>query len=427
MRTGRIHVLVVPPSVGDVGQQGDLTSPLDGLRQLALMHGAGAGGSAGQNLGTLRDEAAQLGGVLIINVLALLGAELADLAALAPRRAGRPGFTIKSHEISSFIPVSGGRFSRPSNSKRQLSVLLADLGEVRPSPKTGGRGPAVAGGRTVGGRRPVRGAAVIAAVPFGVPEVDVVGHDLGAAALAAVPVGPVADLQAALHHGHAALGEVFADEFRSAAPGHHVDEIRLLLAALGLEVPVAGDGEGCDGGAALGAAQFGVTGQTAHENDLVQHPGSSLLALADDQGTHDAVGDTENAVQLLGEGRFAGEAHQHVVAVVFVVDGIGETPGAPLLHLDGGAVLLSQGLELRNQSGDVLLPLCRVDDIHDLVIGSNLCHVCTNTGFVLNAMHSREGCYTYIKEIIKGESYIVLGEEEKIAVEKAINVDNFME
>lgn len=50
-----------------------------------------------------------------------------------------------------------------------------------------------------------------------------------------------------------------------------------------------------------------------------------------------------------------------------------------------------------------------------------------NTGFVLNAMHSREGCYTYIKEIIKGESYIILGEEEKIAVEKAISVDNFME
>lgn len=50
-----------------------------------------------------------------------------------------------------------------------------------------------------------------------------------------------------------------------------------------------------------------------------------------------------------------------------------------------------------------------------------------NTGFVMNAMHSREGCYTYIKEIIKGESYIVLGEEEKEAVEKAINVDNYME
>lgn len=26
-----------------------------------------------------------------------------------------------------------------------------------------------------------------------------------------------------------------------------------------------------------------------------------------------------------------------------------------------------------------------------------------NTGWILNAMHSREGCYTYIKEVIKGE------------------------
>lgn len=50
-----------------------------------------------------------------------------------------------------------------------------------------------------------------------------------------------------------------------------------------------------------------------------------------------------------------------------------------------------------------------------------------NTGFVINAIHSREGCYTYIKEIIKGESYILLGEEEKEAVEKAVNTDNYME
>ena len=50
-----------------------------------------------------------------------------------------------------------------------------------------------------------------------------------------------------------------------------------------------------------------------------------------------------------------------------------------------------------------------------------------NTGFVINAMHSREGCYTYIKEIIKGESFIFLGEEEKEAVDKAMNYDNFME
>ena len=44
-----------------------------------------------------------------------------------------------------------------------------------------------------------------------------------------------------------------------------------------------------------------------------------------------------------------------------------------------------------------------------------------NSGFVLNAIHSREGCYTYIKEIVNGESYIVLGEEEKEALRQAVN------
>lgn len=47
-----------------------------------------------------------------------------------------------------------------------------------------------------------------------------------------------------------------------------------------------------------------------------------------------------------------------------------------------------------------------------------------NSGFVMNAIHSREGCYTYIKEIVKGESYIVLGEEEKEALRQAVNMHN---
>lgn len=43
-----------------------------------------------------------------------------------------------------------------------------------------------------------------------------------------------------------------------------------------------------------------------------------------------------------------------------------------------------------------------------------------NNGFIINAMHSREGCYTYIKEIINGESYIVLGDEERKALDEAV-------
>ena len=43
-----------------------------------------------------------------------------------------------------------------------------------------------------------------------------------------------------------------------------------------------------------------------------------------------------------------------------------------------------------------------------------------NSGWVINAMHSREGCYTYIKEIVKGESYVELAEEETEALDRAI-------
>ena len=50
-----------------------------------------------------------------------------------------------------------------------------------------------------------------------------------------------------------------------------------------------------------------------------------------------------------------------------------------------------------------------------------------NNGFIINSMHGRDGCYTYIKEIVKGESYILLGEEEKQALELAIDEDDLME
>ena len=47
----------------------------------------------------------------------------------------------------------------------------------------------------------------------------------------------------------------------------------------------------------------------------------------------------------------------------------------------------------------------------------------SNNGYLINAMHSREGCYTYIKEIVKGESYITLCDEERKALTEAINFD----
>ena len=46
-----------------------------------------------------------------------------------------------------------------------------------------------------------------------------------------------------------------------------------------------------------------------------------------------------------------------------------------------------------------------------------------NTGYIINSMHSREGCYNYIKEIVKGESYVELSEEEAESLDRAIFQD----
>ena len=40
-------------------------------------------------------------------------------------------------------------------------------------------------------------------------------------------------------------------------------------------------------------------------------------------------------------------------------------------------------------------------------------------GFIINSVYAKEGGYSYIKEIVKGESSILLSEEEKAALEKA--------
>ena len=50
-----------------------------------------------------------------------------------------------------------------------------------------------------------------------------------------------------------------------------------------------------------------------------------------------------------------------------------------------------------------------------------------DSGVVLSTIHTKQGCYTYAKEIIKGESYIVLSEEEKEALKRARTVDEVVQ
>ena len=47
-----------------------------------------------------------------------------------------------------------------------------------------------------------------------------------------------------------------------------------------------------------------------------------------------------------------------------------------------------------------------------------------DNGFIINTVHSREGSYSYIKEIIDGNSIIGLSPEEEKALSKALNGTN---
>ena len=50
-----------------------------------------------------------------------------------------------------------------------------------------------------------------------------------------------------------------------------------------------------------------------------------------------------------------------------------------------------------------------------------------NTGFVLDAIHSKHNCFVYLKEIVKGESYIMLSEEELKALKQAAGTEEMEE
>lgn len=44
-----------------------------------------------------------------------------------------------------------------------------------------------------------------------------------------------------------------------------------------------------------------------------------------------------------------------------------------------------------------------------------------NDGFIINSVHSSDGCYSYTKRVKDGDSQIALSNEEKVAVERAIS------
>ena len=62
-------------------------------------------------------------------------------------------------------------------------------------------------------------------------------------------------------------------------------------------------------------------------------------------------------------------------------------------------------------------------------VGGNLSHaLCVldrgNNGLIINVIHSTDRCMTYAKEVVAGEVFTALSEEEQEALNKALNSEN---
>ena len=71
--------------------------------------------------------------------------------------------------------------------------------------------------------------------------------------------------------------------------------------------------------------------------------------------------------------------------------------------------------------------LVKYDAFHEMggKLSFALCMLDKNdNGYIVNSVHSNNGCYTYTKEIVEGKSAIELGFEEKEALEQAVSLIN---
>ena len=167
-------------------------------------------------------------------------------------------------EVSSFIDFVRTGAPRPLRSRR--------------SPPRGGVGGS---GRAVGRGRII---AAGGSVALAVAEIRVVGNHFRAAAVVAVLIFPVADLQPASTTAMRPLAKYWQTNsavWRQATTS--MKSVAFFAALAALEVAVHGEGEGRHGRPGLRAAQLGVTGQTAmittRLSDIFFPPYSSLQTI----------------------------------------------------------------------------------------------------------------------------------------------------
>src|SRR6266508_2468579 len=361
--------------VGDVREKRHLARALHGDGDLILMAPTRARDPARADLAPLRDVAAKLVVVLVVDLFDLL---FAEVAALPPDRAG------------------GGR--RPPTAALLLRLwwhAVAFLLLKRNIVVGRGSGAGLHEVRLVCGhvrRRDVLGLSL--AVAASAQELDRLGDDLDGLALRAVLRLPLTPVQPSIYSDRPALREVLRAAFPLVAPDRDVEVIRLVAPFPGGRVLLArvhGQAELADRRSARGVPELGVLGEVPDQYDSIDvcHGSFSFLSRTlvpmlpgrgdslspgPDNGPPDghvpqgAVRDLEHARDLRERFRIRVELKDVVVRLALVLDLVGKLAPAPgLVPKPAPAALLDQLARAREDLVLALLRELRIEHEHDLV------------------------------------------------------------
>src|SRR5215218_2714953 len=248
-RTSWLRMTFIGALLSDrVREQGHLPGVLDGGGDVALVLGAVAGDPAGADLAPVAHELAQQVDVLVVDVVLLLGAELAELA-LRLALEGALGHVW-------VLPFGVLAVLLERRLVVELTTLAGPGGAARPVAAATRAAPA--GALDLGGGELEAGA-------------DLVGLDLGDRALLALGGLPGAGPEPADHDAASALLEGLGHVLGLLAPDVDAEERGLpvlpgvaLADAGGHGQPEVGHGRPVGG-----EAQLGVVGQVADEHHLV--------------------------------------------------------------------------------------------------------------------------------------------------------------
>ncbi|CDN41517.1 hypothetical protein BN871_AI_00280 [Paenibacillus sp. P22] len=208
----------------------------------------------------------------------------------------------------------------------------------------------------------------------GFEETDIVGNNLRHVDALAFIVLVVPYLHPAFNRRQTAFAQIVGARLGKLPPRDNRNEIGFAFPGLAVEGPVHRQRELRYRNSGRGIAKFWIFGQSANQNDTVQHrtrlPSSNNLGLRyvfDDQVTDNIIRDFDDAIQLVDHFVGSVEVDENVDAVTNLVDLIRKTALAENIGLGNFSAIVDDAIELFDESLNGFLLRLWTNDVHHFV------------------------------------------------------------